>query len=368
MKILLTGGGTAGHLLPLLIVVEELRKRDPEAQFLFVGPRSDFNESLAAYGIEVREVEAGKWRRYLSLKNLSDLFRTLVGIDEAIFYMLKFRPDAVLSKGGFASVPAVLGAWMLRLPVLTHESDTVPGWANRLIGRCADKVFISFPGAERYFTKNKVILSGNPIREELLAGDRARAKEIFELHEEMPTLLVFGGSQGAQHINQFLLGVVGDVLEKYQVIHVCGNNNYDELKQKVDGLPTALKRRYRIYPYLKEEMKDAFALADLVVSRAGANSLAEIIALRKPALVIPLPSAANNHQYLNAKYFAEADLVLMAEEKELAGGKLLDRLEELDGRREELAANLKRYDEELGGKRPAEIIAEEVFKYGQNKR
>jgi len=368
MKILLTGGGTAGHLLPLLIVVEELRKRDPEAQFLFVGPKSDFNESLAAYGIEVREVEAGKWRRYLSLKNLSDLFRTLVGIDEAIFYMLKFRPDAVLSKGGFASVPAVLGAWMLHLPVLTHESDTVPGWANRLIGRCADKVFISFPGAGKYFVRSKVVLSGNPVRADLSAGDRARGRESFDLHEEMPTLLVFGGSQGAQHINQFLLGVMGDVLTKYQVIHVCGANNYDELKQKVAGLPTELKRRYRVYPYLQEEMKDAFALSDLVVSRAGANSLAEIIALQKPALVIPLPSAANNHQYLNAKHFAEAGLVLMAEEKELAGGRLLDRLGELDARRGELAAKLAEYNAGLGGKRPAEIIAEEVLKLANNLR
>lgn len=363
MKILLTGGGTGGHLIPLLAVVAELRRRDPEAEFLFVGPRSDFNADLRQAGIEVREVNAGKWRRYFSLTNFSDIFRTLVGIDEAIVHMLKFRPDVVFSKGGFASVPAVVGAWMLMIPVLTHESDTVPGWANRLIGKCAAKVFISFPQAERYFAKSKVIVSGNPVRQDLLSGQRERARTLFGLQEDLPIVLVFGGSQGAQHINGFLLASLGRILEKFQVIHVCGMKNYEEIEKKIAGLGLAHKNRYKVYPYLSEEMKDAFALSDFVISRAGANSLSEIIALQKPSLIIPLPSAANNHQFLNAQYFADEGMVLLAEEKELTDDKLAERLFELEDKQEEIRENIEKFNRARGGKRPAETIAEEILKY-----
>jgi len=301
MKILLTGGGTGGHLIPLLSVIAEIKKRDAQAEFLFVGPKSDFNDTLREAGIEVKIITAGKFRRYFSLQNFSDIFKVLMGIDQAFFYILKFKPDVIFSKGGFASVPAVFAASYTRIPILTHESDTVPGLANKLIGHFAKKIFISFPESRKYFPDKKIIVSGNPIREDILEGDKNRAQRFFGLREDLPIILVFGGSQGAQKINEALFDSLPKLLADFQVIHICGTKNVEEIEKKMDGLELANKKRYKVYPYLKDEMKDAFALSDFIISRAGANSLSEIIALDKPSLIIPLPSAANNHQYHNAE-------------------------------------------------------------------
>lgn len=362
MKILLTGGGTGGHLIPLLSVAEEIKKRDPEAEFLFVGPKSDFNENLKSAGIEVREVNAGKFRRYFSLENFLDIFKVLVGIDEAIFHIWKFKPDVVFSKGGFASVPAVVAAHYLRIPVLTHESDTVPGLSNKLIGRLAKKVFIAFPESRNHFLDSKIVVSGNPIREDILQGDKNRARDFFGFTDDLPVILIFGGSQGAQRINEVLFESLGEALRKFQIIHLCGAKNFEEIGNKFNNLSVSDKNRYKIYPYLHDEMKDAFALSDFIISRAGANSLAEIIALEKPSLVIPLSSAANNHQYYNAKHFADQDMIIMAEEKDLDKNEFLRNIEELQGRKEELVDNLRKYNASVGSKKPAEIIAEEVLK------
>lgn len=364
MKILLTGGGTGGHLIPLLSVIAEIRKRQPDVEFLFVGPKSDFNEALRAEGIAIKEVNAGKFRRYFSLDNFLDIFKVLIGIDEAIFHIIRFKPDVVFSKGGFASVPAVVAASYTMVPILTHESDTVPGMANKFIGKFASKIFISFPATRRYFPDYKIVVSGNPIREDILHGDKNRAQRFFNLRENLPVVLVFGGSQGAQNINELLLGSLPKLLEKFQIIHVCGSKNYSGFERKIGDMPLSpeARKRYKSYAYLGEEMKDAFALSDFVVSRAGANSLSEIIALKKPSLIIPLPGAANNHQYQNAKYFADENLILMAEEKDLDAEKFSDRLEDLQSKRDEIVSNLKKYNASLEGKKAAEIIAEEILK------
>jgi UDP-N-acetylglucosamine--N-acetylmuramyl-(pentapeptide) pyrophosphoryl-undecaprenol N-acetylglucosamine transferase len=362
MKILLTGGGTGGHLIPLLSVVSEIRRRDKDAEFLFIGPKSDFNETLRAAGIEVKEISAGKFRRYFSLENFTDVFKVLIGTDQAFFHILKFKPDVVFSKGGFASFPAVLAASYMRIPILTHESDTVPGLANKIIGKFANKIFISFPKTREYFLDSKIIVSGNPIREDILHGDRNHAQRFFNLHENLPVILIFGGSQGAQNINNILIDSLEQLLSKFQIIHVCGAKNFEEIEKKIDALSTANKNRYKVYPYLHDEMKDAFALSDFVISRAGANSLSEIIALQKPSLIIPLPTAANNHQYQNAKYFADENLVLVVEEKELDKKKFLEKLDELQSRKGEITENLKKYNNSMGGKKPAQIIAEEISK------
>jgi UDP-N-acetylglucosamine--N-acetylmuramyl-(pentapeptide) pyrophosphoryl-undecaprenol N-acetylglucosamine transferase len=362
MKILLTGGGTGGHIVPFLSVVEEVRKREPDAKFLFVGPKSDFNESLRAAGIEVREIRAGKIRRYFSLQNFLDFFNLLIGTDEAFFHILAYKPDVIFSKGGFASVPVVLAASYTRTPVLTHESDTVPGLANRLIGRFARKIFISFPKTQDYFPYAKTIVTGNPIRGDILRGDRERARRFFSLREHIPVVLVFGGSQGAQRINETLLEALPLITEKYFVIHVCGAKNFDSIKRRVSEMNMTHRDRYREYPYLHEEMKDAFAICDYVISRAGANSLAEIMALNKPSLIIPLSTAAGNHQYFNAKYFADEEYILMLSEDELNAETLSDKLDELNERKDELVANMTRLDAAPKGKRPEEIIAEELLK------
>ena len=319
MKILLTGGGTGGHLIPLLGVVSELKKvslekKIEELEFLLITPASGFNKNISDAGIEIKTIKAGKLRRYFSWENLRDIFKIPVGIVQSLYYVYKFKPDIVFSKGGFASVPPVIASWILRVPIVTHESDIVPGLANRIIARFASKILISFSAAEKYFDKNKVVLTGNPIRSDITEGNIENALKFFKLSSDLSTVLIFGGSQGAQKINELVLEILPNLVEKCQIIHQCGDKNYDEIKNKISKLKLKYPERYRVYPFIKEEMKDAYALAEIVISRAGANSLAEIVALQKPNILIPLSTSANNHQPENAKFFLEKNASLIVDE------------------------------------------------------
>ena len=339
-KILLTGGGTGGHLIPLLGVVSELgkiclEKGIEKPKFLLITPASGFNQNISEAGIQIKTIKAGKLRRYFSWENLRDIFKIPIGIIQSLYYIHKFKPDVVFSKGGFASVPPVIASWILRIPIITHESDIVPGLANRIIARFASKILISFSAAEKYFDKSKVVLTGNPIRSDIKDGSRENALEFFKLSPDLPTVLIFGGSQGAQKINEMVLEILPDLIEKCQIIHQCGDKNYKEIKNKIDiktgvhsleckkfnsneinsyRLKPELQNRYKLYPFIKEEMKDAYALAEIVIARAGANSLAEIVALQKPNILIPLSTSANNHQPENAKFFAEKNASLIIDE------------------------------------------------------
>jgi len=344
MKILLTGGGTGGHLIPLLGIVSELKKIG-KPKLLLITPASNFNQSISEAGIQIKTIKAGKLRRYFSWENLRDIFKIPVGIVQSLYYVYKFKPDIVFSKGGFASVPPVIASWILRVPIVTHESDIVPGLANRIIARFASKILISFSAAEKYFDKSKVVLTGNPIRSDIAKGSVENALKFFKLSSDLPTVLIFGGSQGAQKINEMVLEILPDLVEKCQVIHQCGDKNYDEIKNKVNiktgahslecknfnsnetnsyRLKSELQNRYRLYPFIKEEMKDAYALAQIVISRAGANSLAEIVALNKPNILIPLSTSANNHQPENAKFFVENNASLIVDETVDNSQKLAD--------------------------------------------
>ncbi|MEA2097915.1 MAG: undecaprenyldiphospho-muramoylpentapeptide beta-N-acetylglucosaminyltransferase [Patescibacteria group bacterium] len=342
MKILLTGGGSGGHLIPLLGIVFELRKicndcnktPQPEAcpalryegtmeptsttstdlEFLLIAPVSDFNKSVSDAGIKIKTIKAGKLRRYFSWENFKDILKIPVGIIQSLYYIHRFKPDAVFSKGGFASIPPVIASWILKVPIITHESDIVPGLANCIIARLSSKILISFSAAEKYFDKNKVILTGNPIRSDITQGDCKNALKFFKLSSDLPTILIFGGSQGAQKINEMVLEILSDLTEKCQVIHQCGDKNYEEIKNKATQLKLKYPERYRVYPFIKEEMKDAYALTSIVISRAGANSLAEIVALQKPNILIPLSTSANDHQFKNAKFFLEKNASLTIDE------------------------------------------------------
>lgn len=332
MKILLTGGGTGGHLIPLLGVVSELKKinnkasqgfatmepANEEPEFLLITPASGFNKNISDAGIEIKTIKAGKLRRYFSWENFQDILKIPVGIVQSLYYVYKFKPDIVFSKGGFASVPPVIASWILRVPIVTHESDIVPGLANRIIARFASKILISFSAAEKYFDKNKVVLTGNPIRSDIIQGSRENALKFFKLSSDLPTVLIFGGSQGAQKINELVLEILPNLVEKCQIIHQCGDKNYEEIlsdtrcpiRHRVSGN----FERYRLYPFINDEMKDAYAIADIVISRAGANSLAEIVALQKPNILIPLSTSANDHQRENAKFFSEKNATLIIDE------------------------------------------------------
>ena len=338
MKILLTGGGTGGHLIPLLGVVSELKKisaekKLEEPKFLLITPASGFNKNISESGIKIKTIKAGKLRRYFSWENLKDVFKIPVGAIQSLFYIYRFKPNVVFSKGGFASVPPVIAAWILRIPIVTHESDIIPGLANRIIARFASKILISFSAAEKYFKKNKIVLTGNPIRSDIAQGSRENALEFFNLSPNLPTILIFGGSQGARKVNEMILEILPELTEKCQIIHQCGDKNYQEIKNKIGTktivqecknfnsnetnyyrLKPEFQNRYRILPFIKDEMKDAYAVADVVISRAGANSLAEIVALNKPNILIPLSTSANNHQPENAKFFVEKKASLIIDE------------------------------------------------------
>jgi UDP-N-acetylglucosamine--N-acetylmuramyl-(pentapeptide) pyrophosphoryl-undecaprenol N-acetylglucosamine transferase len=313
-RIVLTGGGTAGHVTPNLALLPALEERGFEAQY--VGSRAGIERRLVEEaGLPFHAVRTGKLRRYLSLENLVDPFRILFGICEAALLLRRLRPSVVFSKGGFVGVPVVVGAWLNRVPVVVHESDLTPGLANRLSFPFARRICLAFrethPGAEGGSPGGgKWVYTGTPVRRSLSEGQRARGFDAFGLDSTKTTLLVFGGSQGAQAINEVVRGALAELPSTLQVLHVCGAGTLDDSCEGVPG--------YRQFEYLDDAFADAFACADVVVSRAGANSLAELIALRKPAVVIPLPTAASRGDQIdNAKLYAAKGLGRVAEQQTL---------------------------------------------------
>ena len=333
MKILLTGGGTGGHLIPLLAVVSELEKLGEEKEiakpeFLLLSPDGEFNQNISDAGIKIKTIKAGKLRRYFSLENITDIFKIPAGIIQSLYHIHKFKPDAVFSKGGFASIPPVVAASILRIPIITHESDIAPGFANKIIARLSSKILVSFSDTEKYFNKSKVILTGNPVRSDIAQGSCENALEFFKLSPDLPTILIFGGSQGAQRINEMVLKILPELVKKCQVIHQCGIKNYDKILSDTRCLKghrvSGTSERYKLYPYLNKEMKDAYAAADLIISRAGAGSISEIAVLGKPNILIPLSTAASNHQFKNAEFFVKKGASLIINETVSDSKDLLD--------------------------------------------
>jgi len=390
--------------MPVLAVADEIRKisedyiknkrsysnisqsgainpADEKLEFMFICPESDFNKAISGAGIEVKTIKAGKLRRYFSLENFMDIFKIFFGAIQSLYFVYKFKPDIVFSKSGFASVPPIVASWILRVPIFSHESDIVPGLANKIISRFADKIFISFEDTEKCFPGKKTVWTGSPIRKDILEGDKNKAGEIFNLKENIPTVLVFGGSQGARKINEIVLKSLPAILEKYQVIHICGMKNYEEIKSMFDKKELnsevselssfsshLANKRYKLYPYLSDRLKDAFALCNVIISRAGANSLFEIIALEKPSIIIPLPTSANNHQHQNAEFFAKKGMITLFKEENLTedilAGELFKLLQE-DDYRGNMIKKMKEYNR--NEKNSAKIIAEEIINIISNK-
>lgn len=369
MKILLTGGGTGGHIIPLLAVVSELEKicaqgKIAKTEFMLITTTSGFNKNISNAGIRVKIIKAGKLRRYFSLENLIDMFKIPVGIIQSLYYINQFKPDVVFSKGGFASVPPVMAARILKIPILTHESDVIPGLANKIISFFATKIFVSFEDTKSRFPNRKVIVTGNPVRKDIFNGNKEQAMVFFGFKENIPTVLIFGGSQGAQKLNEVILKSLSDILKKCQVIHICGIKSYEDTKKTAQKLGFSDNKGYKVYSYLNEKMKDAFALADVVVARAGANSLAEIIALAKPSIIIPLSTSANNHQLQNAEFFAKKGIITAIKEDDLSPDNLTNEIFSLlpeKGKNVEIKENMRKYNLSTTG-RAVEIIAKEIMK------
>ena len=331
MKIVLTGGGSGGHLMPLVAIAKKLKEKMPETEIIFIGPKGKMEDDIIGKAnIPMRSILTGKMRRYFSLSNFLDFFKILLGIFQSMYILLVEMPDAIFSKGGYASVPVVLAGWLYRIPIMVHESDAVPGMANKIMSKFANRVAVSYPEAEKEFPASQVVVTGNPVREDINKGDIAKIRKIFSLTESRKTIFVWGGSQGARVVNNKILDLLPELLKKYQVIHQTGEANFDEVRHKAGEL--GIKAGYDGYhpiAFIEDELKDIFAVSDLIISRAGATSIAEIAANGKPAILIPIDKSANNHQRMNAYAIAKFGGCMVLEENNLGENLLLSRINEI---------------------------------------
>ncbi len=331
MRIVLTGGVSGGHIVPLIAVAGKIKEKNPGAEFLFVGPQGELEERLmSATQIPIKSVATGKMRRYFSWLNFLDVFRIPFGIVQALWILLWYMPDAIFSKGGAASFPVVLAGWLYRIPIMIHESDANPGLANSMLGKLSTRVAVSYASAQIYFPAEQVVLTGSPLRPDIASGDAQKARTLFSLHESKKTIFVWGGSQGAQVINDKIITILPELLHKYQVIHQTGINNFEAVKHKAGELGIKAGREgYFPVAFIGEELKDVLAASDLIISRAGSSSIAEIAANGKPAIIIPLDSSANGHQRMNAYAVAKVGGCIVLEENNIGNNMLREKIDEI---------------------------------------
>jgi len=323
-KILLTGGGTAGHVTPNIALISGLQGMGLEVHY--VGTRAGMERGLVEKtGIPYHHISAGKLRRYFDLKNFTDLFRIALGFFQALGLLIKLRPSAVFSKGGFVSCPVVWAAWLCRVPAVIHESDITPGLANRLSMPFAKKICFSFPETEAHLPPAKRVMTGLPVRDELFRGDAARGREFCGFDGGKPVVMVIGGSLGAQAVNEAVRAALDSLLDDFNVCHICGKG----------GKAPGGREGYCQFEYVSEELPDIFAMADIVISRSGATTLFELLALRKPALLIPLGTAASRgDQILNARSFEKLGYSRVLLQDGLNGAILADSVRKFyDGRK-----------------------------------
>lgn len=308
-KIVLTGGGTAGHVTPNIALLPALREDGYDISY--IGSYHGMEKQLIkAEGVPYYGIDSGKLRRYFSWKNFSDPFRVLHGYSQSLSLLRKIKPDVIFSKGGFVSVPVVLAARKLHIPALIHESDMTPGLANRIAMKGAVKVCCNFPETVSKIEGGKGVLTGTPIRQELMKGDPEKGLAFAGFTSDKPVLLIIGGSQGSVFINNAVRGSLDELLQEFQIIHLCGKGHLDP---KLDG-----REGYRQYEYISKELPDLFACASLIISRAGANAICELLALRKPNILIPLSkNASRGDQILNARSFEKQGFSKVLEEESI---------------------------------------------------
>lgn len=377
MRIVLTGGGTGGHFYPLMAVAESVYEKaeeqkllhDPE--FYYLAPTPYNKDYLNKYDIEFRSITAGKQRTYASLKNFLGLFKTAWGILQSLWTVFAIYPDVVFAKGGYASFPVLVAARILRIPVVIHESDSVPGRVNRWAGNFAVQVAISFPDAAEYFPDNKVALTGNPIRSEIARPALSGAREYLDIEEDVPVIFVIGGSQGSKTINSVLLDAMPELLENYYVIHQTGSENMTAVEQSTEFLfselprhKQSLKERYKPFGFLDAvALRMAAGAADIVISRAG-STIFEIAAWAVPSILIPLDESHADHQRKNAYAYARTGAAEVIEENNISDNILMSEIDKIMNNSDiykkmtQAAADFARLD-------AAEIIAGELLHIGQ---
>lgn len=320
-RIVFTGGGTAGHVTPNIALIPKLKNLGYDIHY--IGSYEGIERRLIEdFRIPYYGISTGKLRRYFDLKNFSDPFRVIKGFMEAKSVLKTLKPDIVFSKGGFVSVPVVRAAAMLKIPCIIHESDMTPGLANSLCIPVAQKICCNFPETLKNLPEEKAVLTGSPIREELTKGDKQKGLDMCGFNAGKPVIMVIGGSLGAAGINALVREALPQLLTDFQIVHICG-------KEKIDNL-LLNKEGYKQFEYVKDDLKHLFAIADVVISRAGANAICELLALRKPSLLIPLPAhASRGDQILNAKSFEAQGFAMVADEDYLTAVTLTEKVHEL---------------------------------------
>ena len=330
MKILLTGGGSGGHFYPLIAVAESLNKiaKDENlvsAKLYFMSDSPYDMESLVENDITFIPISAGKMRRYASALNFVDIFKTAFGVIGAIFKVFKIYPDVVFSKGAYASFPVLVAARFLRIPVIIHESDSVPGKTNLWAGKFADRIAVSYPDTAKYFKTDKVAWTGNPLRKAVMAFSKNGAHEYLKLEESVPTILIIGGSLGAKLINERILNALPELVNRYQVVHQTGRSNVEEVTKTAEIIlaNNPNKSRYRIFDYLNNlSLMMAAGASNLIISRAG-STIFEIAVWGVPSIVIPITDTNGDHQRKNAYAYARSGAASVIEEANLTTNVLI---------------------------------------------
>ncbi len=336
MKILFTGGGTGGHFYPIIAVANAVRQRVTDRkiippQLYYMAPSKYNPRAVFDSEMQFLQVPAGKMRRYFSVLNFLDIFKTIYGCLWAVIQMYRIFPDVVFGKGGYASFPALFAAKILRIPVLIHESDSKPGRVNLWAGKFAKKIAVSYPEASKYFDQNRVALTGNPIRKEITEPLSNGAIEFLKLENNIPTILILGGSQGSKMINDIIIESAPELLNRYQIIHQTGKNNFEEMQNTMSVVLKDHQYSYRYHPYdfLNElALRMAAGTAEIVVSRAG-STIFEIAAWGLPSIIIPLPNSISHDQTANAFAYAKSGASVVIEENNLSAHVLIEEIDRI---------------------------------------
>jgi UDP-N-acetylglucosamine--N-acetylmuramyl-(pentapeptide) pyrophosphoryl-undecaprenol N-acetylglucosamine transferase len=320
-RIILTGGGTAGHVTPNIALIPKLIEAGYDINY--IGSYDGIEKKLIGdFNIPYYGISSGKLRRYFDFKNFSDPLKVIKGCREAVTLMKKLKPDVVFSKGGFVSVPVVYAASRCKVPVIIHESDMTPGLANKLSIPFASKICCNFPETIQYLPDGKAVLTGSPIRQELYSGNKIKGLDFCDFTANRPVIMVIGGSMGATTVNCAIRDALPQLLDKFQVVHLCGKDKIDASLYNLNG--------YKQFEYIKDELKDLFAMTDIVISRAGANAICELLALKKLNILIPLSgSVSRGDQILNARSFEKQGFSSVIEEEMLDSATLMHTINEV---------------------------------------
>ena len=326
-RILLLGGGSGGHVFPLIAVAEALKEKSQQIgtplELIVLGEDRFMEKAATEAGLNFKSVLAGKLRRYFSPLTILDILKMPIGFFQSLWYVFWFMPDVVFAKGGYASLPGAFVAKLFFIPLFVHESDSVPGLANRILGKLAKTVFISFDSSQKYFKPGRTVLTGNPFRKNLATGDRGTALQNFGFSPGKKTILVLGGSQGAQKINRIILDSLVMMVKDFQIIHQCGEGQFQSVNTELAKITKegegeyadAIKANYKLFPFFNtNDMALAYAVADIIISRAGSGNISEISMIGKPAIVIPITNSSSNHQLQNALEFSKFGAAMIEEE------------------------------------------------------